>query len=222
MNKQNDHLEFYTKLFRETAEGIQKNVCGKCNISLTPKNASELGPIPVYEEGYTFSLLDSAKIQCPTEIRWATNNAYEYLPAYFKRYKLEDGSRCNEIVVTAGNYCIARFFAAKELMHCFIDVDGYPQTNSIPLVNDLIEDLTVGIKSLNSYSNPQTIVDELAWVGASLYLIPDGWIPLLNKVLLAIAEKEPNANAFLHVSQLIRVPELVLRARLRHSAPQKI
>lgn len=221
MKKQNDHLEFYTKLFRETAEGIQKIVCERNNISLAPQSASELRSIPVYEDDANFSLLANAQIQCPTEIRWATNHAYEYLPAYFKRYRLDDGSRRNEIVVTAGNYCVARFFAAKELMHCFIDDDGYPQTNSIPLVHDLIEDLTVGIKSLNSYSNPQTIVDELAWVGASLYLIPDGWIPLLNRALIAISEKEPNANSFLHVAQLIRVPEIVLRARLRHSTSQR-
>jgi hypothetical protein len=213
-----DILSFYTRLIRDIAEGTQRKVCEANGIPLTPSSASQMQPIPVYEATQASSLLTCANIRHPTEIKWPVTQQYEYLPAYFKRYRKADGRRCNEIVVTANNYCSARFFAAKELMHCFIDEDGYPATNSVELVHDLIDDLVIGIKGLTSYSTPQTIVDEVAWLGASLYLIPQSWIPLLTKSLAAITEAKPSANGYLHLAQLIRVPEIVLRSRIKHAA----
>lgn len=208
-------FDFYIKLIRETAEGTQKVVCANNGISLSPTSADQLKPIPVFEEEAEYSLLTSANVRAPTEIKWASSS-YEYLAAYFKRYRRKEDNRlCNEIVVTANNYCAARFFAAKELMHCFMDDDGHHATNSVQLVQELIEDLTAG--GSFDRGQPQTIVDEMAWIGASLYLVPSSWVPLLVKTRDAIIAEAPTANAYLHLAQLIRVPEQVLRLRLRRA-----
>lgn len=206
-------LDFYIRLIRDTASGTQKVVCEKNGISLNPTAAGQLCPIPVYEADFEHSLLTSANIRMPTEILWPTSHNYTYLPAYFKRIR-RDGRLRNEIVVVTDNYCEARFFAAKELMHCFMDDDGYPATNSITLVRELMESLAVGVSNLHA-TQPQTIVDEVAWLGASEYLVPSSWIPLLAKVYKAISSHAPGANAYFHLAQLIRVPEMVLRLRLR-------
>jgi hypothetical protein len=223
MTNQETLTAFYSKLIKETAEGTQRKVCEACGIPLNPLSGADLRPIPVYEEKAALCLLGVAngrsKSQPPTEIMWATSGPNEYLPAYFKRYKRpDDGRSYNQIVVTTNNYCIARFFAAKELMHCFMDDDGYPSTNSVRLVHDLIDALVAG-GTLLQRQDPQTIVDEMAWMGAVLYLIPAGWIPLLKKMVLAIQTQEPTANGHLFVAQLIRVPEKVLRLRLKSDPP---
>lgn len=210
----NEIIEFYVRLIKENAQGIQKKVCDGNGISLNPTSVGDLCPIPVFEDTPA-SLLKSANIgRKRTELRWATNHNFEYLPAYYKRIRHPDGGLYNEIVVTTGNYCEARFFAAKELMHCFIDEDGYPATNSIALVNELIESLAVGAISLEQ-SPGQTIVDKVAWLGASEYLVPNTWVPLLVSIYKNISANFPRANAYLHVAQIIRVPENVLRLRIR-------
>ena len=143
--------DFYVKLIRETAQGIQKKVCEANKISLNPTSGLQLKLIPVYEDA-PLSLLKTANIKrIKTDIRWATNQTYAFLPAYFKTIRGGDGKKRNEIVVVTGNYCEARFFAAKELMHCFMDEDGYEATNSIELVNDLIESLAIDL--LHCYGN---------------------------------------------------------------------
>lgn len=206
--------DFYIKLMRDTAQGIQEKVCEANNIPLNPKSAQDLCPIPVYEEA-PLSLLSTANsLRIPTTIRWATNQNFEYLPAYFKKMRGEDGRLRNEIVVVTNNYCEARFFAAKELMHCFMDDDGYEATNTIELVNDLMESLAIGSSNIQE-PRRQTIVDEVAWVGASEYLVPSTWVPLLVKVYQSISANAPTANAYLHLAQIIRVPEIILRVRLR-------
>lgn len=211
-----DIERFYRRLIVETAQGIQQKVCAANGISLAPTSAGQITPVPVYEANCEVNLLTIANsMRNATEIKWAINASYAFLPAYFKKYKdPETHLERNEIVVTADNYCTARFFAAKELMHCFIEDDGHAATNSIPLVHELIDDLIVG-SGLNRAA-PQTIVDEVAWLGATLYLIPDGWIPLLLQAQQDILERHPNANASFHIAQLIRVPEPIVRTRLRH------
>lgn len=216
MTNKKDVLDFYIKLIRDTAQGIQKKVCEVNGISLSPQSAHQLKPIPVYEDS-PLSLLQTANIgRKKTDIRWATNQTYGFLPAYFKRIRDENGRLRNEIVVVTGNYCEARFFAAKELMHCFMDNDGYEATNSIELVNDLIESLAIGSHNIQE-PRVQTIVDEVAWLGASEYLVPTAWVPLLQKVHAAISANAPNSNAYFHLAQIIRVPEIVLRVRLREA-----
>jgi hypothetical protein len=211
---QQEIVDFYLKLARETAQGIQKIVFQANEMSLEPKSAKDLCPVPVYEVSAKCSLLTQANIgRKSTVIDWPMTQGFEYLPAYYKRLRI-DGKIVNKIVVNATNYCEARFFAAKELMHCFIDDDGLAASNSISLVNELIESLTVNWNGIEIMSK-QRIVDEVAYLGALEYLIPSQWVPLLIKVKDNIAASDASANAFLHVAQLIRVPENVLRVRLR-------
>ena len=207
-------VDFYIKQICENAEGIQAKVCATNGISLNPTSGADLRPIPVYEE-CPASLLKSANLRTATTILWPANQNLEYLRAYFKKYKRDDGHSCNQIVVTASNYCEARFFAAKELMHCLTDDDGYPASNSVPLVNDLIESLAAGGLSSVEESPKQTIVDQVAWLGAAVYLVPKAWHPLMINICAEITAKFPDANAYLHIAQIIRVPEIVLRLRLR-------
>lgn len=207
----------YLKLICRTARGIQKKVCEANHISLEPRSAREIKPIPVYEHSER-SLLSTADLMCQTEIKWALKTPYNFVPAYFKRYKDPHTHKVrNEIIVRAENYCMARFFAAKELMHCFLDDDGYPATNSVALAQDLIDELVLG-GNVFTRSSPQTAVDEIAWYGASQYLIPQEWIPLLTAVKQAILASDPTANADLHLAQMVRVPETVLRHRMKHAA----
>lgn len=215
---QEELVRFYVNLAKNTAKGIQKKVCEKNSIPLSPNNPSELCPIPVYEEEFDASFLKSAQSLRATRIYWATNPQFEFLPAYFKKKRI-NGRLCVEIVVVTENYCEARFFAAKELMHCFLDDDGIAASNSVPMVSELLESLAIDPRGLYKFT-PQTIVDEVAWLGAAEYLVPNDWIPLLVKLYEDICVKEPDSasNAYLHLAQLIRVPEAVLRSRLRDVA----
>lgn len=211
---QQDLISFYFKLALETAHGLQKAVLEANGMALEPKSAKDLRPVPVYEDTEKCSLLTQANIgRKVTTIEWPHTQGFEYLPAYYKRMKL-NGKIVNKVVVNVTNYCEARFFAAKELMHCFIDDDGVAACNSIALVNELMENLTVNWNGIETMSK-QRIVDEVAYLGAIEYLIPPQWVPLLTRVKDHITASDPSLNAYLHIAQLIRVPENVLRIRLR-------
>jgi len=208
-------VQFYLKLAIENARGVQKKICAANSISLNPTSFGDLRPIPVYESEFEHNLLATANSFKPTVIRWATASQYEYLPAYYKRKK--DNGRINiEIVVATENYCEARFFAAKELMHCFFDEEHHAPTSSLDMVNELIE--TLAINNAGWDVKPQTLVDQVAWWGALEYLIPNEWIPMLLRLHDEICQKEPESasKAHFHLAQLIRVPEAMLRTKLRH------
>lgn len=201
----------YSKLIVSVVTGIQKKICDSNGITFDPKTASDLCPIPVFEGSGSSLLKTVNESRRPTDIAWI-NGSYEYLNAYIKTYKNpETGRKHSEIVVTTANYCMARFFAAKELMHCLIDDDGYPFTNTAELTRALIDDL---VASGIPRTEPQTIVDEFAWVGAALYLIPESWIDPIKQTIAALSATNPD-EAHLFVAQKIRAPEVVLRARLR-------
>ncbi len=215
---QQEMIDWYIKLALETANGIQKKVFESNGMLLIPQLATDLRPVPVYEPETTCNLLTQANIgKKITTIDWPLNQDFAYLPAYYKRIKQQDGKIANKIVVNATNYCEARFFAAKELMHCFIDDDGIAASNSIALVNELIESLVVSWDGIKPVST-QGIVDRVAYIGAMEYLIPATWIPLLTTVKDHIAESYGTEDSFRYVAQLIRVPKNVLRVRLRNSS----
>lgn len=188
-------------------------ICKANGISLNPSLPNELCEIPVYEDGYAQTLLSLANTRTKTDIFWPSVPDLNYLQAYFKKYKSEDGRTCNKIVVAASNYCWARFYAAKELMHCTTDDDGIPASNTIALVNDLIESVSV-TETLSLESRPQTIVDQIAWLGASEYLVPTPWMPMIERLLRDMQKDMPKENSFLQVAQILRVPERVLRSRV--------
>lgn len=208
-------LKHYLKLIQGTADGALKAVCEANGISLDPLG-KDLRPIPVYEEDSEKSLLSLANELGPTTIRFLAPQ--NFLQAYCKRYR--HGRKLhNDIAILTPNYCWARFYAAKELMHCMLEDDGIAATNTLDLVKDLIESLAIGsILHLHEDCKPQTIVDEVAWVGAYLYVIPDGWVPALAKLHSELSDAFPDDahNHYRHIAQIIRVPEVVLKHRLRH------
>lgn len=208
-------VTFYVKQCRENTYGALQKVCEPNGISLAPTSPSQLCPIPVYEDGFAATLFSTANARARTSISWPAVTELTYLQAYVKKYK-KDKRVWNEIVVNATNYCWARFYAAKELMHCVTDDDGYAASDSIDLVNDLLESLVSGGSNF-LHLKPQTIVDEIAWMGASEYLVPTPWIPMIKRILGEMAAKLPESNPHLHIAQLLRVPELVLRNRLKNS-----
>lgn len=205
---------FYIRLIKNVAWTLLKRVREENNIAENPTSGDQIRPIPVYEEG-EFSLLSCVNIDMPTTILWPAVPPDIYVPAYYKRYRGPDKSPRNEVVVIADNYCHARFFAAKELMHCMIDDDGHSATNTITAANQLIAELCTANSKLSCA--PQTLVDEIAWIGALHYTIPDGWLPLLRKMVADLQNAGPDfaPHAHLHVATLIRVPELFLRYRLQ-------
>lgn len=207
-NNNNHHIEYYQDLVITAAKNVQIIVCERNNISLNPKSGLELCPIPVYEDG-KYNLLSHANEIGSAEIMFPLNN-YEYLPAYYKKTKQNDIEKIKIVVVTS-NYCEARFFAAKELMHCYIQDNGISATNSIDKINRLIQNLSANLRI-----NPESIADEVAWIGASYYLIPEEWVPLLKNIRNEIIRSSPDDsnNAYLHIAQLLRAPEIVVRIRL--------
>lgn len=210
--------DFYLRLVRNEARSALHRVLKQNGLPVYATDGSQIQPVPVYEKSGA-DLLSLVSSKSPTEIFWPQTQADTYLPAYFKRYSSNDGEAYNQVVVISENYCQARFFAAKELMHGLIqDTDThleYPPSNTIGLVNQLIDELASGQNGMSC--NPQTIVDEVAWIGAALYLIPNGWIPLLKQMVEDITKIAPEsaAHAYMHVARTIRVPEVVLRIVLK-------
>lgn len=217
--KETDYPSFYKKLMTETAFGILKIVCNENNINLNTENAGDIRPIPVYEEeidstAIQYTLLKHANIFAPTTISWATEPNYVFLPAYFKKYRTDANQIEIKIVIVTENYCEARFFAAKELIHCFIDDEGISATGSIREVNELIDALISPVRGFNDLK-PQTIVYEIAWYGAAEFVVPTVWLPLLKKIYSELSNKMSEEDAYTYIATLVRVPVNVIKIRLK-------
>jgi hypothetical protein len=219
MKSTQEVIQFYWHQIQEHVSNAHSKICAANGISLTPATPAELKALPVYEgESCLLAHVNGPRRQ--TRISWPVVAEPDYLQAYVKKYRMPDGRMCSEVVVNVTNYCWARYYAAKELMHVMIDEDGFGASNTFEHVNDLIESLAEGGFTVVEEAKPQTIVDEIAWLGASLYMIPASWEPVVAKLHRDMSEKMPDVNAYLHIAQILRVPERVLRSRLRH--PLKI
>jgi len=205
----------YFNVVRENAREMLGLVLARVGLPLVPTSVAELRPIPVFEDEAS-SLLQLVNQRIPTRMLWPQVPADEFVPAYFKRYRDANRKPYNEIVVTSDNYCHARFFAAKELMHCSIDDDQYPVTNSLPLLNNLLTELAAGPSNFLACA-PQTMVDQVAWIGAASFTMPDTWLPLLKQLHQDMCRSGmPDELAYRYVAQLIRVPQVILKHRLTH------
>lgn len=212
MSTTDEILTFYLKQTTENVNGVLQKICSQVGINLFPSTPGALCAIPVYEG--TTSLLTSVNNARPTTIFWPAISQ-SFVQAYCIKFKDPvTGYASNKIVVCTDNYCWARFYAAKELMHCIVDEDGYAASNSIPLVNSLIESLSSGQTLVEA--KPQTIVDEVAWLGAAYFLVPTSWITTIRTLHEEISQNLPGVNATLHIAQILRVPEIVLTYRLKH------
>lgn len=201
---------------RNTARSALKAVMEENGLDWLPKSGSQIRPIPVYEGNNINLERYVSRKTLSTSIVWPETQSDTYLPGYYKQIRTKSGENRNEVVVIAENYCYARWIAAKELMHGLIEDDNYPATNSIDLVNQLIDELAAGPHRASCA--PQTAVDEAAWLGAAYYLIPSTWIPLLKQMISDIEQQAPDSarDAYLHVAREIRVPEIILRSVLNN------
>lgn len=202
------HIDFHFKEIAKTAKFLQEKILKENGMPLSPKSGSEIKSIPVFEPDQ-YSLLEFTRTISKTEIFWPETES-TFLPAYITKYRiqLEDSSR---IVVTEyENYCQARLLAAKELMHCHIIDNGLSLTNTLTEVNELLDNLALG----GSLSN-QAFVDQMAWWGASEFLVPESWLPILTKIFNDIKTTLPQHDPVLHVAQLLRVPVGLIKFKLK-------
>jgi hypothetical protein len=205
----------YFRQVHENSREMLKLVFQETGLPEFPTNASQLRPVPVFEEKEKLSLLGLVNRRIPTTIYWPDVRDYEYVPAYYKRYRDQNRRPYNKIIVNPGNYCYSRFFAAKELMHCSLDEENYPVTNTFELVNNLVVELAAAPGNIMSCA-PQTLVDQSAWMAAALYTMPEGWLPLLSQLHKDMCAANMNDDhSYRYIAELIRVPEVFLRHRLK-------
>lgn len=222
MPTEQDHLEteklkvHYYRVITEMARERLDKIFAENNIPPDPKSVDDIRPIPVYEAG-TFSLLDLVNnSRRPTELIFPEVKG-DFVPAYYKRYRDAQTGRVNHrIVITTDNHCYARFFAAKEMVHCSLDEDGIAATKDFEDFEQLIGELTEATATYLTKS-AQTIVDQYAWLGATHYLVPESWIIPLRKLRAKLCEVQPDkkADADLYIAQLVRVPVAIVRYRLK-------
>lgn len=177
---------------------------------LNPTNGSEIKPVPVFEPDQ-YSLLEFTNTISDATIIWPVTGS-TFLPAYIIKYLVDSENSARIVVASNENYCEARLLAAKELMHCHMIDNGLSTTKTLPAVNELIDSLALGVSLDN-----QTMADQIAWWGASEFLVPEGWIPILRKIYDDIKIKLPTHDALLHVAQLLRVPVGLVKFKLRLS-----
>lgn len=209
----------YLRLITEMARERLNKIFERNEIAKHPRTVDDIRPIPVYEPGM-FSLFDLVNSQRhPTELIFPDVNV-DFVPAYYKRYRdPETGRVKHDIVINTDNHCYARFFAAKEMVHCSLDDDGISATTNFADFEKLIGDLEEASATFLTNS-AQTIVDQYAWLGATHFLIPETWIEPLRMLRSAYCEAHPDktADADLYIAQLVRAPLAIVRNRLRAKA----
>lgn len=209
-NLEKTHISYHIAEITRTAKNLQSVILDKNQMQLTPTSGDQIKPLPVFEPD-KYSLLEFTKTLMDAELIWPETES-TFLPAYIIKYS--SGSiNSAKIVVTANeNYCEARLLAAKELMHCHLIDNELSKTKSLDEVNGLLDSLALGVSLDN-----QTMVDQIAWWGASEFLVPESWIPMLKKIYNDIRETLPNHDALLHMAQLLRVPVGLIKFKLKVS-----
>lgn len=202
------HIEYHIAEITRTAKTLQKIILDKNQMQLSPTRGGQIKPVPVFESDQ-YSLLEFTKTITDAELIWPETES-TFLPAYIIKYRKEDSNSARIVVTANENYCEARLLAAKELMHCHITDNGLSTTKTLPEVNELLDSLALGVSLDN-----QTMVDQIAWWGASEFLVPETWIPLLKQIFDDIKTKLPQVDPILHVAQLLRVPVGLVRFKLR-------
>lgn len=193
----------------QAAKFARQEVFLKNNWGLEPQSLDGLFPIPVYEDGY-YSLLSHAKEvvgEDEVEITWP-DGSYEYLPAYFRRFTKSDGTSKMTIVINeTENYCEARFYAAKELMHCYVYDNKEAVTGTIEQADSLLMQLAYrdGNPKADTH-DPQTIADNAAYYGAFEYLVPPEWHAHIKKIFNELLKEYSEEDSRRFIAQKIRVP----------------
>lgn len=202
------HIEYHIKEITRAAKNLQSKLIEKNNLQTNPTKGSDIKPIPIFEPDQ-YSLLTFTNELLDTGIDWPETEA-TYLPAYFKKFQEGEKQSARVVVSSSDNYCEARFLAAKELMHCHTIDNGLSSTNTLAEVNDLLESLALGVSTDN-----QTMADQVAWWGAAELLVPDSWIPILQKIYSELTAQMPEEEAVFHIAQLLRVPVGLIKFKLK-------
>ncbi|WP_297504669.1 hypothetical protein [Ferrovum sp.] len=209
---ENHHIKYHIDEVEKIARKLQSVIMQRNNIEKEPTSGAQIQPIPVFEHE-RYSLLDFTKELTETDIIWPKTEP-EFLPAYIiKKNRIESGNSAKIVVTANENYCTARLLAAKELMHCHITENGLPATTTLAELNELLDSLTIG-----AFLDNRSLADQIAWYGASEFLVPKTWIPLLKVIHSDISDmktKLPETDATLSIAQLLRVPVPLINIKLR-------
>lgn len=203
-----ERYSFYIDQARDAARAIRDAVFAGNKKPTKPASLEDLFPIPVYEEGY-FSLLTHAKEVAGNEVEllWPAS-AYNYLPGYFRRFKLPDGgSKLTIVINETENYCEARFYAAKELMHCYLYDNEEAATETLSKADSLLMQLAYGGDGSNlTIPDQQTIADNAAYYGAFEYLVPSEWHEHIRRIFEELVKEYSEEESRRFIAQKIRVP----------------
>lgn len=212
----NKKFDYYLDLAVTTGKNLADEIRKRNSSAIAPRKAADLCVMPVYEKGLV-SLLSYTNEIVDTELRYVPVKA-NYIDAYFMRIANQTGDRPKNIITltTDSNYCWARFLACKELMHSYFydteEVVADAMTSSFSDLEALIEEILLRAQEANT-AKPQTYVDYAAYSAAIEYLIPSDTLPLLVAILDAVADLDEGAG-YTSVARLIRVPEVLAKARL--------
>ncbi len=95
-------------------------------------------------------------------------------------------------------------------MHCHIIENGLPATKMLSELNELLDSLAIG-----AFLDNRSLADQIAWYGASEFLVPKTWRPLLKVIHNNIKTELPETDATLSIAQLLRVPVALVNIKLK-------
>jgi hypothetical protein len=202
------HIAYHINEVEKTARELQSVIMQRNGIEKEPKSGAQIQPIPVFELG-KISLLDFTNELTQTDIIWPRTEP-EFLPAYIIKRHIGSVNSAKIVVTANENYCTARLLAAKELMHCHITENGLPATKTLSELNELLDSLAIG-----AFLDNRSLADQIAWYGASEFLVPRTWIHLLKVMHSDIKNKLPEDDATLRIAQLLRVPVALINIKLK-------
>lgn len=205
-DQETNMFAYYMKQARDTGYNLSLQVRERNEIQINPKVGKDLFLMPVFEENQV-SLHSITREICETEIM-VVDKEPMYVDAYWKRY-LEK----NTVILTDHNYCWSRFYACKELMHCYL-YDTGQEALTLSSLHKLILELTADSTLTPEHPSRPRIVDEVAYYGALAYLLPNDVMPLLSACIEKLSEEMSKDDAILMTAISMRVPKIALEFRL--------
>lgn len=224
MRQEPNNRDYYNNLAVTEARKLVAKIRADNDFPNAPQSGADLRVMPVYEEEYenkpVSSLFKFAKEITQVSIEGVAQE-YNHLAAYYIEYAIEnvdhpETSISRRIVVSKQNYCWARFYLCKELMHCFVHDTGEQRENSCTNTLDGLSTLIEELLLRSSGCGTQTLVDEAAYYGALEFMMPDDTLPILAAVYKTLADTMPGQldQVYGVIAHLIRVPELFVKYKL--------
>lgn len=220
-------FDYYLDLAATEGKKLANTIRGRNYYIIAPRNNTDLCVMPVFEENVV-SLYSHTKEIVDTELRYVASPT-TFIDAYILHFK-KDGKSKNIVTLAAkSNYCWARYYICKELMHSYFydtqEVVDNAMTDSFPMLQTLIEEIL-----LRGYEGPsakcQTYADVAAYWAAVEYLIPSDTLPLLNAIFDRFSTLD-DESGYTAIARRLRAPEFLVKFRIdsykaelaRHSQP---